>query len=87
LSVGYAKRVAGPSSADNHIFTMGVGLELPVLFRLHPRGTGGTDTASSARAAAPLPLPAPWPPGTSTRPAWRRTWTTRRTPHIVKALC
>ena len=58
-SVGYAKRIAGPPPGDNHIFTVGVGLELPVLFRQHPRDTGGTGTASSARAAAPSPPRAP----------------------------
>jgi hypothetical protein len=30
LSVGYAKRIRGPSTGDGHIVTWGVGLEIPV---------------------------------------------------------
>ena len=30
LSVGYAKRISGPSTGDGHIVTWGVGLEIPV---------------------------------------------------------
>ena len=30
LSVGYAKRIRGPSTDDGHILTLGVGLEIPV---------------------------------------------------------
>lgn len=30
LSVGYAKRISGPSTGDDHILTWGVGLQIPV---------------------------------------------------------
>ena len=30
LSVGYAKRIGGPSTGDGHIVTWGIGLEIPV---------------------------------------------------------
>jgi len=58
-SVGYAKRIAGPPTGDDHIFTWRVGLELPVLFRERPRDTGATSTSSSTRASSLLPRPAP----------------------------
>jgi hypothetical protein len=37
LSVGYAKRAAGPSTDGDHILTWGVGLQLPVWSREPPR--------------------------------------------------
>jgi hypothetical protein len=30
LSVGYAKRISGPSAGDDHVLTWGVGLQIPV---------------------------------------------------------
>lgn len=33
FSLGYAKRISGPSTDDGHIITWGVGLEIPVWFR------------------------------------------------------
>jgi hypothetical protein len=36
FSVGYAKRVSGPSTGDDHIVTWGVGLQIPVWFRESP---------------------------------------------------
>jgi hypothetical protein len=30
LSVGYAKRISGPSTGDDHLLTWGVGLQIPV---------------------------------------------------------
>jgi hypothetical protein len=33
LSVGYAKRIAGPSTGAGHVVTWGVGMEIPKFFR------------------------------------------------------
>jgi len=36
LSVGYAKRISGPSTSHDHVVTWGIGLEIPVWFRESP---------------------------------------------------
>ena len=58
VSVGYAKRVVGPSTADDHIVTWGLGVDVPAWFHQRARGTGGTHTASSAREGLPWHPPA-----------------------------
>jgi len=73
LSVGYARRIAGPSTGRNHLFTLSVGIEFPILYQSHERLQPPRSTVPPAPppvAATPLPQDPDKPPDTRVRGYW-----------------